>query len=393
MISARLARGSWRRNPCSWWSATGRPSASTTGIAAIRRPRMRSSASTLDCPESTATKRSFATGASGSSRPRPARMARRRSPSVAIATRRPASSTTSTIPPAPRSTASSPSRIVASFRTMQRASSSVTRRIWGGPGRRAPSRRPATSATTTAPIATVARDPMPMWSRTAAPSPIVVSSPIAVPPPTTTPGARWLNAPTRTSCSTITPELTIACDPTTAPAFTIEPASTTAAGLDAGAGRDPGGGVDDDGPAGVGAHRRDDPAPRLGRRAEPDHEPRAVAGTGGVEPGSQRRVIGLVDQLDDPPRRRVGAGGLGDDARVLADAQDDQRAGRHAGTRIAGLRGGRGGRHAAMICATRAPARPSGRSRCRGREALPEARRRARGGARRRPRSDRPGRR
>ena len=230
MISARFARGSWRRNPCSWWSATGRPSASTTGMAAIRRPRMRSSASTLDCPESTATKRSFATGASGSSRPRPARMARRRSPSVAMATRRPASSTTSTIPPAPRSTASSPSRIVASFRTMQRASSSVTRRIWGGPGRRARSRRPATSATTTAPIATVARDPMPMWSRTAAPSPIVVSSPIAVPPPTTTPGARWLNAPTRTSCSTITPELTIACDPTTAPAFTTEPASTTAPG-------------------------------------------------------------------------------------------------------------------------------------------------------------------
>ena len=359
---------------------------------------MRSSTSALDCAGSTATKsRVQRPGPAGRRAPAPPRMARRRSPSVAMPTRRPASSTTSAIRPAPRSTASSPSRIVASFRTMQRASSSVTRRIWRGPGRRAPSRRPATSRDDdrahadggARPDADVVPDARAEPDRTCRPR-------SRSPPPTTAPGARWLNAPTRTSCSTITPELTMACGPTTAPAFTTAPGQHDRAGLDAGAGRDPGGGVDDDGPAApsgpMAATTR-----RLasGGAPNPTDEPRAVAGPGGVEPGSQGRIIGLVDR-GSTTRHADGsaAGGLGDDAGVLAAAQDDQRAGRHAGTRIGGLARGPG----------RSPCGDDMRDACPGTtvrrarpavaaSALRKRRRRARGGARRRPRPDRPGRR
>ena len=393
MISARLARGPWRRNPCSWWSATGRPSASTTGMAAIRRPRMRSSASTRDCPASTATKRSFATGASGSSRPRPARMARRRSPSVAMPTRRPASSTDEHDPAGTPVDGLEP---VADRRVVPDDAAGELVRHEADLGRAGTPSTVAssgTSATTTAPIA----------DRGARPDADVVPDRGADADRRVVPdrGRAADDRARREVAERADPHVVL--DDHAGVDDRVRPDDRAGvhdrarqhdgAGLDAGAGRDPGGGVDDHGPAGVGAHGRDDPAPRLGRRAEPDDEPRAVAGPGGVEPGSQGRVVGLVDQLDDPPRRRVGAGGLGDDARVLADAQDDQRAGRHAGTRIGGLRGGRGGRHAAMICATRAPARPSGASPAGGPEPLPEARRRARGGARRRPRPGRPGRR
>ena len=185
----------------------------------------------------------------------------------------------------------------------------------------------------------------------------------------------------------------MACAPTTRAGVHDRARQHDRARLDAGAGRDPGGGVDDARPSA--ASRR--PAPRRPgastsrRRAEPEPASASGAPTG---PGGRRQpaprsagVVGVVStELDDPPRPRVGAGGLGDDARVLAAAEDDQRVGpsrRHADRRACAA--GRGGRHAAMICATRSPARPSASSGRAAASPSPEAPGRARGGARRRP--------
>ena len=117
------------QEPCSWWSATGRPSVDD-GMAAIRRPRRGPARRPSTAPDRRRR--------SARSRPAPAG---RQVPAAGWrgAGRRPwrwpgqpASSTTSTIRPHPGRRPPSPSRIVASFRTMQRASSSVTGRIWGG---------------------------------------------------------------------------------------------------------------------------------------------------------------------------------------------------------------------------------------------------------------------
>ena len=229
-------------------------------------------------------------------------------------------------------------------RTMQRASSSVTRRHLAA-GRDAERRvaSSATSATTTAPIATVRATrcrcgpgpPRPARSSCRPRSRSRHRRP--------RPAPRWLKAPTRTSCSTITPEFTIACDPTTAPAFTTEPASTTAPGSTRALGET----------QAVGwmttAQRASGPIASTTRRLASGGAPNPTMshgpspGTGGVEPGSQR------------PRRRVWptssttrhADGSAPAASATTRAcspppSDDQRAGRHAGTRIGGLRGGLG---------------------------------------------------
>jgi hypothetical protein len=84
-----------------------------------------------------------------------------------------------------------------------------------------------------------------MWSRTAAPSPIVVSSRSRS---RRDDHARREVAERADSHVVLDDHagFTIACDPTTAPAFTTDPPARPP-GLDAGAGRDPGGGVDDGG--------------------------------------------------------------------------------------------------------------------------------------------------
>ena len=115
---------------------------------------------------------------------------------------------------------------------MQRASSSVTRRIWAG--RDAEHRRV---------VGHVRDDDRAHRDGGARPDADVVPDrrpthrllPDRGPAADDHPGARWLNAPTRTSCSTITPELTIASLDDRAgihdgPASTTPPGSTRALG-------------------------------------------------------------------------------------------------------------------------------------------------------------------
>ncbi len=89
-------------------------------------------------------------------------------------------------------------------------------------------------------------------------------------------------------------------------------------------------------------------------------------------PGPRRRS--RVDDPDDDPVVRSCPGSLDDDSGVLAATDDHEWAGRHRSTGIGALRGGLGGRHAAMISAIRAPARPSANDGMSGDHARPEGR-------------------
>ena len=82
------------------------------------------------------------------------------------------------------------------------------------------------------------------------------------------------------------------------------------------------------------------------------------------EAGGLGRVLAGGRRAQEPPLGQAVVRGIGDDPCMLAAAEDD-RVGRaaHSVMRdgIGACAAGRGGRHASMICATRSPARPSGR--------------------------------
>ncbi len=137
--------------------------------------------------------------------------------------------------------------------------------------------------------------------------------------------------------------------------------------------RDPRGGMDQRGPPRRVAEPIRDRDPRREIRggrspAETQHEPRRVAGGRLGEARREHRVVtkprdiedaivavrGCVP-LDDPAPRHAPCS-VGHDASVLATAEHDQPRGDGSGTTIGGLRGGLGGRHAAMISAMRCPA-------------------------------------
>ena len=248
-----------------------------------------------------------------------------------------------------------------------RASSSVTRRHLGRAGTPSTVAPSGTSATTTAPIPTVAPAPIAMWSRTARPE-----ADRTCPPRSSSrrrsvaPGATWAKPPTRTSCSTTAPELTMRVRADARAGVhdgageddraRLEPrrsATTQAAGWTIVAQLAPS-------PIAAAAPRR---AGRRARRTRGPASGRSVRRRVSA-PARRHRAAGSPARVrrprPGPTTSGRAVGRLGDDAGVLAGARGS-RAGvaAHAGTRIGGLRGGLGGRHAAMICATRAPARPS----------------------------------
>ena len=139
--------------------------------------------------------------------------------------------------------------------------------------------------------------------------------------------------------------------------------------------------MDDDGPASRWGQSLDglrDATARSGiaDAADREHEVRAVVEGQVLEAGQARPVIAeaaddtgrthrepgggvRVGESHDVPPVGIRRGRVGDDAGMLTAADQHESVARHGSSRIGGLVGGLGGRHAAMISAILSPARPS----------------------------------